>query len=357
MADIGKFKIFIFSICLSLGSVLVCLLLSEAYLTVRYTKERARIESVRGGRDLCTMPSDSPELIYTRVPGKCDSNSHGFRDYEYAYSKGEKVFRIVIIGDSVAEGQGVKIKDTFGKVLEKKLNLLPKADERKVEVIVLAQSGYSTSQELFLLEHEAFRYSPDLIVWSYVLNDPAHPVYHNSNGELGLYYFKPAFHTVNFVFKKVFQISERRKKANCESEYNALLHCVYWDQVESNIGKIADIAKKHGVPVIFLIHPIFEENGSFDHYSLAPLHAKLGATAAAVGLPVVDIWEAYKSHEPRELTLPQGHRFDPLHPNEEGHRIAADFLFNYILAAGYAAFPSGWHAADIAFNSTKNALR
>lgn len=80
---------------------------------------------------------------------------------------------------------------------------------------MLAQSGYSTSQELFLLEHEALRYAPDLIIWSYVLNDPANPVYHNSNGELGRYYFKPILHTANFVSRKLFAINERIKKKLC----------------------------------------------------------------------------------------------------------------------------------------------
>lgn len=339
MANISKLKVFVFSVGLSMASILLCLLVSEVYLTIRYNKQLAQIESVSGGRELCTMAAGSPELIYTRVPSTCDTNAHGYRDFEYNYSKAQGVFRIVIIGDSVAEGQGVNIADAFGKVLERKLNLLAKENERKVEVIVLAQSGYSTSQELFLLQHEAFRYSPDLIVWSYVLNDPAHPVYHNSNGELGLYYFKPFLHTANFVSKKLFQINERRKKANCEAEYHVLLHCVYWDQIASNIGKIGDISEKEHVPIIFLIHPIFQEDSNFDNYSLAPLHAKLGAAAATAGLPVADVLNAYRTHDSKELTPPQKKRFDPLHPNEKGHRIAAEYLFDYILSAGYVPFP------------------
>jgi len=319
-------------------SILVCLVASEIFLTIRYNREHARMESAYKGRDLCTKASDHPELIYTRIPSKCDTNAHGFRDADYSYSKEKGVFRIVIIGDSVAEGLYVEMRATFGKVLERNLNRLTKEKVEKVEVIVLAQQGYSTSQELFLLEDEAFRYSPDLIVWTYVLNDPAHPVYHNPNGELGRYYFKPIFHTANFVFRKLFEINERIKKANCPTEYNAFLHCVYWDQVISNIEKIADISEQSRIPVIFLIHPIFHEDGRFDNYSLASLHAKLGAAATAVGMPVVDVLGAYRSHSSQELTLPLENGFDPLHPNEEGHRIVADYLGEYILGAGYLAF-------------------
>ncbi len=339
MASISKIKGFVFSIGLSMATVLVCLLASETFLTIRYNKEHARIESARGGRDLCTMVSDSPELIYVRVPSLCDSNAHGFRGADYSYSKHNGTFRIVIVGDSVAEGQGVSYEERFAQVLETKLNL-PTADtEQKVEAIVLALSGYSTSQELYLLEHEAFEYSPDLIVWAYVLNDPADPVFHNANGELGRYYFKPVLHTANFVSRKLFEINERIKKEDCGMAYFEFLHCVYWDQVVSNIKKIAAVSQQRHVPIIFLIHPIFEENGNFDNYALAPLHAKLGAAAASAGLPVVDVLNAYKGHEMHELRLPQKKYYDPLHPNADGHRLTADYLFEYIVANGYVAFP------------------
>jgi lysophospholipase L1-like esterase len=339
MANISNRRAFVFSIVLSMASVLACLLASEIFLKIRYNREHALMESAYKHRNLCTRGSDHPELIYTRIPGECDTNAHGYRDFDYSYSKESGVFRIVVIGDSVAEGQGVGVRDTFGKVLEGNLNRLTKGKEEKVEVIVLAQSGYSTSQELFLLEHEALRYSPDLIIWSYVLNDPADPVYHNSNGELGRYYFKPILHTANYISRKLFEINERIKKANCAKEYNAFLHCVYWDQVTSDIERIANISKINRIPIIFLIHPIFEENRSFDNYSLASLHVELGAIASALGMPVIDVLSAYQLYSAQELTLPLQSGFDQLHPNEKGHRIIADYIFENILSAGYLAFP------------------
>ena len=337
MASISKLKTLVLSVGLTVASILVCLLVSETYLTIRYNQERALMESRVIGKELCTMASNYTELIYTFIPNKCGTNAHGFRDYEYSYSKPKGVSRVVIIGDSVALGQRMDLRDIFGKVLERKLNLSAKGGgkERKVEVIVLANSGYSTSQELFLLKHEAFRYSPDLIIWSYVLNDPAHPVFHNANGELGRYYFKPAFHTANYVSRKLFEINEQRKAANCGEEYHALLHCVYWGQIASNIREIGNISEKQGVPIIFLIHPILEEDSSFDNYSLATVHTKLGAAAADAGLPVLDLLKAYRSHNPWDLTLTSEHGFDPWHPNEEGHRIAADALVKFISEGNY----------------------
>jgi lysophospholipase L1-like esterase len=317
--------------------VLVCLAASETFLTIRYNREHARIEAERGGRDLCTKAAEMPELIYTRVPGTCDSNAHGFRGTDYGYHKEQGVFRIVIIGDSVAEGQGVAYEDRFAQVLERNLNGVTADEGQKVEVIVLALSGYSTSQELYLLEHEAFNYSPDLIVWTYVLNDPADPVFHNANGQLGRYYFKPVSHTASFVTRKLFEINERINSGHCGTGYFEFLHCVYWDQVAANIKKVADLGEKHRVPVIFLLHPIFEETGNFYNYALAPLHARLAAAATSVGLPVVDVLKAYQGHEMEALRLPQEKYYDPLHPNAAGHKIIADYLQNFIVANNYLA--------------------
>jgi hypothetical protein len=131
------------------------------------------------------------------------------------------------------------------------------------------------------LEEEAIKYSPDLIVWSYVLNDPAHPVYHNASGELALYYFKPESHLAHFIFSKLFLIAEnvKRRAYDCDYEYHKLLHCVYWRQVETNIKNLAKISVKNGIPVVFLIHTVFKENGDYNSYPLSSLHENIVAEA------------------------------------------------------------------------------
>jgi lysophospholipase L1-like esterase len=336
MQSFKKGKPFIFSVGLLLFSVLFCFLIGEIYLTIKENKEHARLMAKYKTRDLCVAYSKFPELIYTFIPNKCGHNSHGYRDHDYSYAKDERVFRIVIIGDSVAQGQGLKLEESFGKVLEIKLNNLSKSEKYKIEVIVLARSGYSTSQELFLLENEAFDYSPNLVIWSYVLNDPAHPIYHNANGELGEYFFKPKLHTVNFLSKRLFQLNEQIKKKNCEKEFHALLHCVYREQVESNIIKISQISEKYITPVIFLIHPIFEKNKDFDTYSLTPLHMRLNDFASKAGLIVLDLLNAYKFYNPNEIKQ-QGSEtwFDPWHPNEKGNMIIAERIYTFMSERKY----------------------
>ncbi|MBI5408260.1 MAG: SGNH/GDSL hydrolase family protein [Nitrospirae bacterium] len=317
-----------FNILLSALTLLICLFLWEIYLRYQYKKEHDILLSQNKNRDLCSTYASDPRLIYTYIPNKCGNNSQGYRDYEQSYEKMDGNFRIVLIGDSVANGDGVELGETFGQLLKKKLN--ESSDYKNIEVIVLARSGYSTSQELIILENEALKYNPDLIIWSYVLNDPAHPVFHNANGAAGQYFFKPRFHVLHFIAKRLFAKRERwiRKIKNCDKEYHKRLHCVYWDQVELNIAKIGQVSKSNNIPVLFLIHPIFEEGKDFNTYTLTALHKKLTDIASKSGLITLDLLDAFKPYNPDEVKQHSSTWYDPWHPNAKGHMIIADYVYN-----------------------------
>ena len=109
--------------------------------------------------------SHDSRLIYEFVPGnRCGVNSLGFMDRERAFVRPSNIFRIVLIGDSIAQGQGVPRQRRFSNLVETRLQT--KYPNRSHEVINLARSGYSTSQELVVLESIGMRFEPDLILWS-----------------------------------------------------------------------------------------------------------------------------------------------------------------------------------------------
>lgn len=298
----------------------------EVYLRIRHGKELRRIAAGRDEQELCTVPAQDPRLIYTFARNRCGANSQGYIDYEYTIAKPDDVFRILVIGDSVAQGRFVGLENSFCKLLEVRLNERPSRSTR-CEVIVLARLGYSTSQEIVLLEEEAFSYEPDVILWSYVLNDPAHPVYHNANGELGRYFYRPTSYVAHFVTSKWFWYRERLRGRGCDTEYHAYLHCVYWDDVVSNIRHIGALGQREGVPVFFLIHPIFERIDRFSDYTLRGLHQRLAETAEGAGMEAVDLLAPFEPYAPDTLRIHRSDWYDPWHPNELGQRLIADYLF------------------------------
>jgi lysophospholipase L1-like esterase len=310
------------------------LIVFELYLWVRYDWEHERLRDRYVNHELCTRASQDARLIYEFVPGKrCGVNSLGFVDREREYVKPPNTFRIVLIGDSIAQGQGVSRQSRFGNLVETRLQA--KYPNRRREVINLARSGYSTSQELVVLESIGMRFEPDLILWSYVLNDPAHPVFHDANGELGRYFYRPVWRGRHYVEEKWFQARENARTAACGSEFQVLLHCAYRHQVVEEIGMLGEMSERLGVPVVLLIHPLLKQNSNFSSYPYQDLHDDLRQIAIMAGLQVIDLVESVRGESPESLSVSgSGEPFDPWHPNEKGHRLFAEHLLRELPKMG-----------------------
>ncbi len=314
------------------ASTLLSLLAAELGLRVYYHfRFLAALDNHRDddSGELVVVPSPRPGLIYTMRPNRGGGNSQGYFDYEYSLQKPPGVFRMVLIGDSVPVGQNVGWPESFAKLLERKLN--DQRPERCWEVVVLARSGYGTSQELILLRDEAFDYQPDLILWSYVLNDPAHPLYHDVSGDLRLLY-RPRSYVAHLAAAGWFQLKEMAACWGGPTEFHHRLHYVYREQVAQNIEAIGRQCRENEVPGVLLVHPVFEEDRPFEKYSLLDVHLDLRALGEQAGLEVLDLLDAYRDRSPSELSYPK--EKDPWHPNRLGHRLAAEFICERLTAAG-----------------------
>lgn len=286
---------------------------------------RWRYEAVRDSiADRANLPrrcaQSDPNLVYSYMPGQCGHNSEGYRDVEHPAEKLPGTRRVVVIGDSVAEAGGVEVFEGFASLLGKKLSRRGTPHE----VVILARSGYGTEQQIRLLETEAFAYEPDLILWSYVLNDPADPVHHNASGDRGAYYYRPASYLLHTIEGGLFALREHWRAVGCPSEYHARLHCMYRSEIEDSFHEIASIAGPRDVPLVVVLHPVFEKDREFASYSLRDVHTQVAMAATDAGLPVIDLVTAYSDHSRDELRQTQrADWFDPWHPSAKGHRVAA----------------------------------
>ncbi len=133
------------------------------------------------------------ELGWTHVPGARGRfnafghesfvaiNGQGFRDVERSRERKGALDRIVVLGDSMVWGYGVENDELFTILMERAHSGL--------EVLNLGVSGYGTDQELLLLERDALRYRPDLIVVVVAEND----FQTNVQTQAYLIYQKPMF--------------------------------------------------------------------------------------------------------------------------------------------------------------------
>jgi hypothetical protein len=156
------------AVSLVLLSTLASLLIAE--LVVRQSGRAPEMFVVQKGR---FRISENPLIGYELVPhfesdragsmldfrGK--ANSQGFRDREHSLEKPEGVFRMLVLGDSITQGLGVRDDEAvFTSVLERELN---ERSDGRFEVLNFGVSGYNTQQEVETLRQKGLDYAPDLV--------------------------------------------------------------------------------------------------------------------------------------------------------------------------------------------------
>jgi hypothetical protein len=158
---------------LALVSVLVCL--SALELAARLTVGRGTEAAVPGvalGRYHPLLgwektPGSSARIARSEYDVEVAINPHGLRGPDRPYEKGPSTKRVLILGDSFAEGYYVEEGETVRALLEGELQRsLPGA-----EVLNGATAGYSTDQEYLFYTSEGVRYRPDLVLLFVFSND------------------------------------------------------------------------------------------------------------------------------------------------------------------------------------------
>ncbi len=158
-----------------LGATLAfCLLMSEGIVRLRFpeygipvytTKLFTEFDPMLGWRKIPNFRGKHVQDEYTIFE---HINSKGLRGPEFPYEKPEDKYRILVLGDSFAEGYTVEFADLFSEVLREKLaDKLP----QDIDVINAGTGGYSTDQELLFFQHEGKKYHPDLTILLFFSND------------------------------------------------------------------------------------------------------------------------------------------------------------------------------------------
>lgn len=242
-------------------------------------------------------------------------NSLGLRDREYSYDKPADTYRILVIGDSVTFGFGVRLEETYSKRLEKMLNDKYGAQGRRYEVISAGVGNYNTTQELAFLKLEGYKYKPDFVLLHYYIND-AEPTQKEEENFL-------TRNSISLIFLKAMTY---RLKAYYNPEkqfvpfYRSTFEGPRWDQHEKTLLSFDSTVREMGTELGILITP---ELHQLDPYPFADIHEKLRALFEIRGRKVIDATEALKREKPETLW----NAMDDQHPNAKGHKIIAEYLF------------------------------
>lgn len=96
-------------------------------------------------------------------------NSHGFRGPDFALPKPAGVYRVVCLGDSSTFGWSVADDETYPAQLAPLLQ--KRCPKRRVEVLNLGVTGYSSHQGRRLFERMAGQLRPDAVIFAFGPND------------------------------------------------------------------------------------------------------------------------------------------------------------------------------------------
>lgn len=94
-------------------------------------------------------------------------NSVGLRDRERSLDAAPGTFRLLVLGDSFAEGFSVALEDSVAQVLERSLA----RPDCPVEVIAAGTVGYSTDQAYLYYAEEGWRFAPQVVLLFFYYND------------------------------------------------------------------------------------------------------------------------------------------------------------------------------------------
>ncbi len=324
-----------------------------------FNSDRFRHRSARPGWTWELIPN-ARQTSYIGVPVAI--NSLGLRDREVERPKPPRTVRIVGVGDSVTFGYGVRLDDTFLKVLERRLNDTAPGGLR-YEVVNAGIEATNLDYYYGFIESAAAALEPDVVLVNLALNDIADytPVMPSASQAVRRWSPGRALRAANdFLLEHsyLYLTSYLNFKSvlywtgildiNRVHDYDFLSleppspkQARAWDSTLAALDRLVALARQRGYPVVVSVFPM-EVQLSAER--LAFYRKKYGTTLgpeALSGEPqqrlkefgarhdvvVVDLLPAFRAAADQAIFLRNGAiTYDPVHPSVAGHRVAAEAL-------------------------------
>jgi lysophospholipase L1-like esterase len=353
------------SLVLALGTVLATFLVLEVAVRVALPQDLAFFDG-----SAIKRRSERPGLRYELIPGgyapsyvgvPVSVNALGLRDREVAVPKPRGTVRILGIGDSVTFGYGVRLEETYLKVLESRLRQTARAGAR-YEALNAGVEECGLDAYYDAVGTLGPLLQPDLVLVGIVLNDVqryddfergARP--REASLEPGLarrvhgallarsqLYYASAMATRSLLYRfHVLDVADlygsplravRGESASLERAWASSLHV---------LERLVGLARARGLRVVLVVFPVEVQ---LDEAAILRYRRDYGVRVSERALdgepqrrllafgerhdvPVIDVLPALRAAGGTDLYLRTGAiRFDPVHFSPRGHRIVAETI-------------------------------
>lgn len=276
-------------------------------------------------------------------------NGKGLIGPELDYDKRPEVIRILYLGDSVTFGYRLSsYKQTFPYAAEA---ILEKELGKEIETINAGVGGYSPWQEYIYLYREGIKYSPDLVVICFVLNDVTEKfglVRFGGLGE-GLQLSKtgPALDRllsksgIMYLARKInakIRFGRDVQKGATKREILDVHSLVErpdsrdveaaWRITLRNLGKIFDLCRDKGISVILVVFPFSFQFSDVNNSSIP--QAIVSQYAVEHGIPVIDLLPILSEKITKEGTKPEDYFLDHDHLSLVGSEVVAEIVSDFM---------------------------
>jgi lysophospholipase L1-like esterase len=253
-----------------------------------------------------------------------------FQDYPHSPTKAQGTYRIAVIGDSFTFAPYMQFDDAFPKRLERYLNL--NVGTKKVEVINYGVPAYSTSHEVPVVKR-AIEEGADFILLEITLNDPEIKPYtptqlfreKNKFGELEL--TAPLFRywtSLAFVLRRLH--NNETHKNYVQKFFDLFEKPKTWKNFSDSWQTISSVTKAAKVPTAAVVFPLFGIPLTSE-YPFTPIHQKIKGLIDSFQIPFYDLYPDFAGLPLERMQVIVGQDF---HPNEIGHRIAAERILAFL---------------------------
>jgi lysophospholipase L1-like esterase len=261
-------------------------------------------------------------------------NGAGFRDVEHAMEKPPGIKRLIVVGDSVTEGHGVKTESVFSRLLQSQLG-------GAYEVITMAMGGLNTPQEIRLFEKAGLVYTGDLVILNFVLNDCDHDAtfkraqehFYKQDAELGMLNMSinPRFKRLLLSSAMLYLIKERVQylQGRFLGQEQVDYFVKIWAQAENRqrvteaLDTLQTLHQAHHFDVLVIIWPVLMD---YRHYKFAYIHTWMQEQAAQRDFATLDLLPSFSKSSFRDLQVAAE---DNIHPNALGHKVAVEAFLHW----------------------------
>lgn len=243
------------------------------------------------------------------------TNSLGYVGREWSVEKPPHTRRVALLGDSITEGVGVSPSQTYGALLENRLNATRLDDASlRFEVLNFSVEGYHLTQILDVAEEDVPRFEPDV----YMLALTEISVFRSWDTHLvdmialGI---DPKF---QFLRDALHRAGVSRKDDN--STLYAKLAPFRIELVRKMLLELKSNAERHHAQFIVLLVP-----GVEDADITKKRFEGIPQLVESLNIPVVNVLDTF-DHVPDVVSV-RNNRAD-VHPNPLGHAMIAEKLYN-----------------------------